>query len=90
MTSKKDCFGILDRVFPMGDKGLREVVPLCMECEERVECLRVALDSPEGLILKEETLDRAAESGMLGRIRMWSDKKHLQRQLKNKKKGASK
>jgi hypothetical protein len=70
----------------MGERGLREVVPQCLECPERVECLRAALDSPDGIVVKEEMVDRAAESGMVGRIRRWSDKKHLNRQMKKQKK----
>jgi hypothetical protein len=87
MSSEKDCFGIMDRIFPKGEEGLREVVPGCMKCPERVECLRAALDSPDGIVVKSEMLDRAAESGMVGRIRRWSDKKHLHRQMKKQKKG---
>ena len=87
MSYGKDCFGILEEVFPMGKDGLREVVPRCMECEKRVECLRSALDTQEGLILKGEVVDRAADRRLIGRIRRWSDKKDLHRRMKNQKKG---
>ena len=86
MPSKKDCYGILDQVFPVGEGGLRQVVPRCMECEERVECLRSALKSTEGIALQNEMLDRAAPSGMVGRIKRWSGKKHLYRQMKKNEK----
>jgi hypothetical protein len=81
----KDCFGILDRVFPMGEGGLREVPSECMGCPEKIECLRRAMSTQEGLELKEEVLDRAAGSGMIGRLQRWSRKKTLSRLIKEEK-----
>jgi hypothetical protein len=40
--SEKDCYGILDRVFPKTDQGLRQVPLTCFECPERVACLKDA------------------------------------------------
>jgi hypothetical protein len=82
---KKDCFGILDRVFPAGDKGLREVVPICYECPERVPCLRAALHSPDGIKMRAEMVDRAPGKGLRGRLRMWSIRKELHRMEKDRK-----
>jgi hypothetical protein len=89
MSYGKDCFGILEEVFPIGKGGLREVVPRCMECEKKVECLRTALDTQEGLALKGEVVDRAADTGLIGRIRRWSEKKDLDRRIKSQKKEKS-
>ena len=83
---KKACFGVLHRVFPVGDKGLREVPPDCFECPDRVSCLRRALKTREGLELKAENLDRAEATGMVGRLRRWSQKKELSRLMKESEK----
>jgi hypothetical protein len=79
---KKDCFGILHIVFPMGENGLRESPPRCFQCPKRTACLRAALKTKEGLEMKGEVLDRAAASGMVGRFKRWLRKKELHRLLK--------
>jgi hypothetical protein len=76
---EKDCFGSLDRVFPAGDKGLREVVPGCHDCAEKVPCLRAALCSPEGIEMRAEMLDRAVARGIMGTLQGWSMEKELNR-----------
>ena len=85
--TRREGFGILERVFPMGKDGLREAPAECFRCPERTECLRAAMKTHEGIRLREETVDRAAESGMLGRVRRWSQKKELHRQARERKKG---
>lgn len=80
----KDCFGILDKVFPMGKNGLRESPSECFQCSERTACLKAALNTKEGLTIKGEVLDRAAASGMVGRFKRWSRKKELHRLMKEK------
>ncbi len=82
---KKACFGVLDKVFPVGEEGLREVVPECFQCVERVECLRTALSTKEGLEMRALNLDRAAAGGRLGWLRRWSRKKELSRLMKQTK-----
>jgi len=77
--SDKDCFGILDKVFPMGREGLREVVPDCFECPHRKECLQAALLTEEGFELRSRVLDRSSAGGLVGRLRRWSEKKELSR-----------
>jgi hypothetical protein len=81
---KKDCFGVLHIVFPMGDNGLRESPPECFQCPDRTDCLRAALDTKAGLEVKGEVLDRAAASGVVGRFKRWSRKKELHRLIKGK------
>ncbi len=83
--AKKACFGILDKVFPVGEKGLREVVPECFNCPEGTLCLKDALATKEGLEMREEILDRAAASGLMGRLQRWSQKKELSRLIKEHK-----
>jgi hypothetical protein len=81
---KKDCFGVLHIVFPMGDNGLRESPPECFRCPDRTDCLRAALDTKAGLEMREEVLDRAAASGMAGWFKRWSRKKEIHRLMKEK------
>jgi hypothetical protein len=76
----KSCFGVLERVFPMGERGMREVPPGCTECPERVDCMKAALESEEGVRFKEEMLDRSERVGMIGWLERWSRKKELSRQ----------
>ncbi|MFO7783085.1 MAG: hypothetical protein ACQET7_02960 [Thermodesulfobacteriota bacterium] len=87
--NKKDCYGILDRVFPMEENGLRQTPAECFACPERTECMRAAMKTDEGICMQEAVLDRFAESGLRGRIRRWSRKKELERMSRNQKKGAS-
>jgi len=84
--TKKDCFGILDKVFPVGENGLREVVPECFQCPDRISCLKEALSTKEGLEMRAENLDRAGDSGMIGRLKRWSQKKELSRLMEEQKK----
>ncbi len=79
---KKDCYGILDKVFPVGSNALREITPECFHCPERTSCLKSALYTEEGLNMRGEILDRAATSGLIGRLQLWSQKKELSRLMK--------
>jgi len=75
----KECFGILDKVFPMGREGLREIVPACFDCPDRRACLQAALQTEEGFELRSQALDRSSANGLVGRVRRWSEKKELSR-----------
>ena len=86
VMTKKDCFGILNKVFPHGDGGLREIPPGCLQCPERTPCLKAALCTKEGLEMKAEILERAAATGMVGRLQRWSQKKELHRLMKEQEK----
>ena len=83
--SQKDCFGDLDRVFPMGKEGLREVPPNCFACPDKKACLQMALTTKKGIGLRSEMLDRAPAKGMVGWLRRWSEKKTLTQLKKHKK-----
>jgi hypothetical protein len=82
---EKDCFGILDKVFPVGEQGLREIVPECFQCPERTLCLKAALSTEEGLEMRAEILDRASAGGLMGRLHRWSQKKELSRLINQEK-----
>ena len=81
--ARKECFGILDKVFPMGKKGLREIVPGCFECKDRKICLQTALSTKEGLEFRGKVLDRTPARGFVGKIKRWSQRKELQRLKKH-------
>lgn len=80
----KDCFGQLDRVFPMGGEGLREVPSSCFGCSELKACLQEALRTRQGLALRVEALDRGTPVGIVGRVKRWSERKELVRRMKAK------
>jgi hypothetical protein len=81
------CYAVLDKVFPMGNNGLRQTPERCMVCLYKVECLRAAMGKSDGFKVKEEMIDRAYSSGIIGFFERWSKKKDLQRRsLKTKEK----
>jgi hypothetical protein len=81
----KDCFGILDKVFPMGEEGLREVDPACLDCPDRKSCLQTALLTEDGIDFRNEILDRAVAKGLIGPFERWSEKKRIFQSSKYKK-----
>ena len=80
--TQKDCFGILEKVFPMGEDGLREIVPACFDCPDRKECLQAALNTEQGLVFRSEIIERFPPVGLIGRLKRWSERKDLNRRLK--------
>ncbi len=78
-NNKPECFGILDEVFPLSDSGIREVRERCIDCPLRVDCLRKALETEDGIRMREELLERMPVRGMGDWLRRWSDKKTLYR-----------
>ena len=79
------CFGMIDRVFPIGKDGLRSSPEACLECVCKTECLRSAMAGSGGLTVHEELVDRAYDSGMIGFLGRWSKKKDLDRKTKAQK-----
>jgi hypothetical protein len=86
ILSKKDCYGILGRVFPEGEQGLRQVPPACFECPDRVSCLKEAINTREGFEMRTQLLERAEQGGLIGALQRWSQKKHLSRRIREGKK----
>lgn len=80
-TDVKSCFGDLNRVFPLGGEGLREIVPGCFKCPDLKACLQAALGTEQGLVLKMEALDRIPATGLVGRVKRWSERKALWRRM---------
>jgi hypothetical protein len=85
MMNRKGCYGVLDRVFPLGAEGRRQVPPECLECPDRVSCLKEAITTKEGLEMRTQLLERAEQGGLIGRFQRWSQKKHLSRQIRERK-----
>lgn len=83
-----ECFGNLEKVFPMGVDGLRKTPESCMKCcDLKTECLRRAMTgSSKGFKAREKYVDRAYESGMIGFFERWSRKKYFNRHANSKKK----
>ncbi len=75
------CFAKLEVVFPEGEDGLRSAPESCFPCYYKTECLREAMNGKEGLKVKEEMVDRAYNSGMIGFFKRWSDKKEFYRKM---------
>lgn len=74
------CYGDLETVFPVAEHGLRSSPPGCMSCVFKTECMRKALKSGGGVKVREEAVDRAYDSGMMGFFERWSKRKCLDRQ----------
>jgi hypothetical protein len=72
------CYGRLECVFPKGEDGLRHDPEECSDCPDKVDCLRAALQSKDGISVREEKLDRAYASGHIGFFERWSRKKKYQ------------
>ena len=85
---RKDCFGILDEVFPVSKNGLREIDPDCFQCKDRINCLKEAVSTKEGIKMRSEVLDRSPGHGFMNRLKRWSSMKELNRlaEQKNKRK----
>jgi len=79
-----DCFGDLDTVFPERENGFRESPAICFECPHKTACLRTAMEQLAGLKVREQQIDRAYESGVIGFVRRWSHKKDLRRRMAKK------
>ncbi len=82
---KKECFGVLEVVFPIGEDGLRHSPDACMTCADKTECLRTAVAQADGLRVKEESVDRAYQARRISFLQRWSRKKSIDRQRRQSK-----
>ena len=76
---RRNCFGVLEHVFPVGKEGMREVPSECTGCGQRVPCMKAALASEDGIRFQEERIESSERSGMIGRLERWSRRKQLSR-----------
>ncbi len=76
-NDKPECFGDLEKVFPMSEDGLRHSPETCMACEEKTQCLKTAISGKNQVVVEEEKLDRGYRSGRVSFLERWSQKKAL-------------
>lgn len=80
---KPDCFGILDKVFPMTGSGLRQTPESCFNhCSIKTQCLAKAMASQKGLDVEKEIVKRGEKSGTINFFERWSRKKQIHNQSK--------
>lgn len=77
-------FGNLETVFPKAEDGLRKSPAYCLACRDKTACLRTAMRKKNALAAREEFLDRAYASGMVGFFERWSRKKYLKGKMQEK------
>jgi hypothetical protein len=76
------CFGDLEHVFPMTDKGLRQTPDECFyHCPVKTKCLQQAMTTRAGGQVEEEILERGTRSGAIGFFERWSRKKQMARKI---------
>lgn len=81
-----ECFGQLEKVFPMTESGLRQTPEDCFyQCPVKTRCLRLALASKDGVKVEEELVERGSKAGAINFFERWSRKKQAHRRLKKKK-----
>ena len=76
-----NCFGILENVFPLGEGGLRQSPESCFPCIYKTACLRAAMAGSEGAKVRQESVDRAYDAGVIGFWERWSRRKILARKM---------
>jgi len=70
---------VLAVVFPLDAQGLRSLPQRCWACPARHLCLRTALDSPDGQVLRAKAMERGRPGGLAAGLRRWSRLKELRR-----------
>ncbi len=77
-----DCFGDLEKVFPMTDKGLRQTPDECFfHCPVKTRCLKAAMASRQGIQVEKEVIERSDNAGLMNFYERWSRKKQVHRRL---------
>jgi hypothetical protein len=77
-----ECFGTLEKVFPMGDKGLRQTPDDCFyQCPVKTKCLQQAMATKDGAKLEDEIIERGSKSGAINFFERWSRKKQVHRKI---------
>lgn len=77
-----ECFGNLEKVFPMTDKGLRQTPDECYYyCPVKTKCLQRAMGTKDGVKVEEEIIERSTRSGAMNFFERWSRKKQAHRKI---------
>jgi len=71
------CYGKIEIVFPLGGDGLRHTPESCMPCVCKTQCLRDAMQTADGISVREEVVDRAYHGGTMRFFERWLRKKTL-------------
>ena len=75
-SSKPECFGILEEIFPMTEMGLRQTPDYCFNCcELKTKCLKYAMTTKESIQVEDEIIKRGVKSGTINFFERWSRKK---------------
>lgn len=83
--SLPDCFGNLEKVFPMTRSGLRETPEDCFfHCPVKTRCLKQAMATKDGVKVEEEIIERGTKAGAMTFFERWSRKKQAHRKLQKK------
>lgn len=84
-TDLPDCFGDLNKVFPMGENGLRETPEECFyHCPVKTRCLKRAMGTDKGVQVEEELIERSSKAGLMNFFERWSRKKQVHRKCSKK------
>lgn len=74
------CFGTLEKVFPMTEKGLRQTPDDCFyHCPVKTKCLGRAMATKDGIKVEEEIIERGSKAGTINFFERWSRKKQVHR-----------
>ena len=77
---KPDCFGQMEKVFPMTDSGLRQTPEKCFNhCLLKTKCLRQAMTTKDAVAVEEEIIERGSKTGAISFFERWSRKKQIHR-----------
>lgn len=79
---RPECYGELEKVFPLREDGFRVSPIECMQCADKTECLKRAIGEASGYSVREEMIDRAYRGGVIGFFQRWSQKKTIHRMKK--------
>jgi len=78
-----ECFGQLEKVFPMTNSGLRQTPDNCFyHCSVKTKCLQQAMTTKDGISVEEEIIERSNKSGAITFFERWSRRKQLYRKIK--------
>jgi hypothetical protein len=83
-----ECFGNLEKVFPMGENKLRQTPDDCFyHCSVKTRCLQRAMATMAGVKVEEELIERSTRAGAMNFFERWSRKKQIQRKISRKQPG---
>lgn len=79
-SERPACFADLDRVMPFeAESGMRGANPECLGCAALRDCLKAAIDTPRGRAERDRRLEETCGRGLSGRLRLWHERKMLER-----------